>query len=878
MRIALVLAAAAALSSALHAQCTTSYDRTMLEIAPALVGRTASYAMTYPTAPGTSAVGNFYILLGCSPPYTSTTYAAIPGFNTFGCWRVDLATASVITSGVLDSTGMTPIWDYAVPNNPALIGTGFDIQGVDMDSASTPNLYIADNDVGVIVASREVPAIARWRTATGIRRTSSSDTLAVIVEAHTSVNSTSNLGEGGVARVDFSVVVNGGSPTVTQVTTPALHTPNHSDQASPLPGATGMARVWGYGITLNCSTLAQGTIVVTANVVSGAGTVTPLPGQITLFNDKGGADSRPCAQTIYVEPPSPNGAGNDSNSGLSTSAPLATLQAAMLKAAALTTGATGDVGGAHIVMLPTPSGFPSAPNPGRHAWAGGQYGIGTPLHTSSDWWVTVEVQAGAYLERVGTIGCSGGVPLSEPNHYLVVPGNGSGSMFRIRFVLEDPTIRQVRGGLVIGPSTGVGVDAWIDGGRSGSAYRTSSTQYSVRFTEDEAPVISFGSDAPNRTRRVTCHTREGVSFGFAGWSDIQDVVIKDVTGIALQSALPEPRQSACNVLISGQRYHHEVAGHVNSDVAGLVDVSIVSGRMRLTARPGVTIYQLIGSSTGAAVNIGERASELVGSPVWGVRCTGFSNAGNNDANAAFAVYQVDASATPPWIDLVNSSAVAEAPAGGTARIVTARLCQPFPPLPSPTYEEAVHPDIQQYNADLTDVLHSHVAVRDFADAQTWFTGGHMLRRIALFNVSDGGGGTLIGNMNGTCLTDCLFHNMTMTGLWNFTLSGNVRYAGTEFVNCVIGPLSSGSGQSNAFPPGAAFIDANHWIGTPGTGSATGSNNTSGTWLLSPQTIPFGLEPASPTPGNASLAQPAAWDWGGTVSRGVWRNVGLFDWN
>ncbi len=549
MRVPFILAAVAAISSPAASQCTTTYDRTMVEVTPAELGRTASYMMTYATFGATSAVGNFYFLLG-STPYASTTYVAIPGFTTRGCWRIDLTTAVVLTSALLDSSGRTPIWDYAVPNNTAFLGTGFDIQGLDIDSATTPNLTLADNDIALVVANRTSPAIARWRTATGIRRTSSSDTLKVIVEAHTSVNSVSSQGEGGVARVDFTVVANGGPPSVTAVTTPDLHTPNHSDQPSPLGVTSGMARVWGYGITLNCNTLPQGTIVVTASVISNAGTTMSLPGQITLYNDKGGADSRPCAQTIYVEPPAPNGTGNDTTGNGTIAAPLASLQAALLKAASLTSGAAGDVGGARIVMLPTPGSLPSAPNPGQHPWAGGAYGIGTPLHTSGDWWVTVEVQPGAYLERLGAIGCDGGIPVNEPSHYLVIPGNGPGSMFRIRFILLDSTIRQARGGLVLGPAQDVGVDAWIDGGLTGSAHHGPSKRWSVRFTEDDAQIIGYGLQAPNKTRRVTCHTREGVTLGFAGWSDVQDVLIRDVTGIGLQSSYPEPRQSACNVLMA----------------------------------------------------------------------------------------------------------------------------------------------------------------------------------------------------------------------------------------------------------------------------------------------------------------------------------------
>ncbi len=290
--------------------------------------------------------------------------------------------------------------------------------------------------------------------------------------------------------------------------------------------------------------------------------------------------------------------------------------------------------------------------------------------------------------------------------------------------------------------------------------------------------------------------------------------------------------------------------------------------MLITVNSGATIYQLVGGVPAEAVNIATQAQELIGSPMWGVKCSGFTNAGNN-SSTAFAVLAANPSATPPWILLDNSSVVAEMPTG-TARIVSARLCAGW------TYEESVHPDIHQHNADLTDVLHSHIAVKDFEMAQSWFTGGHVLRRVALFNVSDGGGGGLRANMDGTCLTDCLFHNVTISGTWDFTLNGNVRYAGTEFVNCVVGPSS---GTSNAFPTGAAFIDSNHFLaGSAVSGATFGANSTTGTWFKSPQSVPFGLEPATPQAGNSSLLQPTAWQWTGGASKGVWKNVGLYNWN
>ena len=107
-------------------------------------------------------------------------------------------------------------------------------------------------------------AVFGWfGTMTGIRRTSSSDTLNVLVLAYADMNPA---GENGIQKVEFTTVVNGGAPSVTNVTTRTLARPNHSVTQCPMPYGLGMQgeEVHCFTLTLDCNALAQGTIEVTA--------------------------------------------------------------------------------------------------------------------------------------------------------------------------------------------------------------------------------------------------------------------------------------------------------------------------------------------------------------------------------------------------------------------------------------------------------------------------------------------------------------------------------------------------------------------------------------------------------------------------------------
>lgn len=669
-------------------------------------------------------------------------------------------------------------------------------------------------------------AIVRWRTRSGIRRTSPTDTLSVDVEAWTDLRPVGSGGEGGVAKVSFSVSENGGTATVYDVTAPSLRFPNYSDQPSPLYD-DGMAPLWCHGITLDCGTLAAGTITVTAEVHSVAGTITAVPGTITIYNDSDGGDRRPCTKRIYVSP-----TGNDANPGTAGS-PMQSIMRGVEACRANPAGSSSadfDCGGAELVLMA-----------GVHQWARGHWGVAS-WHTSGDWWLTITLADGASVVRdisSGTV---------EPDHYVTCTGY-SGGKCNVRIVGGQ----WQASGAVLYCSSGVSVTAWMDGATAQSQHFNETTKpYSVRFREDADQAVNLTGPGLSLGRRfMSCSTVQGVSFGPAGWSDLHDVRIRYFLGVAMQASGDET-EGAANVLIEHQRYDDELAGHLSFAGGAAWTVTVPSaGQMRIDA----TSVQ--------ASNIATQLAEIAGTTYWGVKCSGFTSAGNNTpSGTAFAVLSTGTNGSGfPYVVLSNASAVAGS-AGASARMDTAR----YEAGSMQTYHELIHPDLLQWNTDKTGTMHSHVAVRDVVDAQAWFSGGHTITRCALVNVSDGGGGLRWNMADSTSLVDCLFLHCSTTGPWDVNAA-----AGCNWINCVVSTYSGISASAN-------YVDGCHFI----SGTPLGSSSSSGPWYASTtSTSPWHLTPSGGNLGSASstLSMGTAYRFSGAAdSRGVLRNVAQHDWS
>ena len=523
-------------------------------------------------------------------------------------------------------------------------------------------------------------AIVKWRTRSGIRRTSPSDTLSVDLEAFTNIAV-----EGGIDRVEFSISENGGAPTVVTVSAMALRTPNYSDQNSYLPGVTsGMAPFWGWGTTLDCNTLAAGTVVVTAVVYSVAGWATTVPGSITLYNDKDGTDRRPSTKTIYCSP-----TGNDANDGLSRGAPKLSLMRAVEASAANPAGSTSadfDCAGAEVVVMT-----------GANEWAGGSYSVGD-WHTSGAWWLTITLESGATLTPASTY----------PERYLTARGYSGGGTCRIRFV--GGSWAGSGGGVMAVPS-GVAAEAWWDGTVAGSEFWDSGQPYSVRFVEDDAELVVLDGAGTLR-RYASCVRKRGCATAFHGWTDLHDVVVENFIGVAVQNVGAEVGQGMLNARFAGERYTTGVAGW--ADVTGGADLSVtipIAGQMRIDATASMSMDFAAGFA------------ELVGTSFWGCKCGSFPSLANN---GTFAILATGTNGSGfPYVVLDNPSAVVEV-GTGSAYLVTARIST------QSRYIDSVHSDVLQFNAAGLDNIYSHVRVEDCTNLYPIATNSNPLHRV-VFN-------------------------------------------------------------------------------------------------------------------------------------------------
>ena len=150
MRTLLACGLLAATAAPLVSQST---GRTMQLLAPAVIGQTASFGMTYPVA----AAGNLYVFLWCSPPFPGTAALTVPGFTLLGPILLDPPTSVSAFSGLLDASGSVA-QSVAIPNDLSFLGYAWDLQSVDLD-ASASTVRFADNELSLVVANTLLPSM-----------------------------------------------------------------------------------------------------------------------------------------------------------------------------------------------------------------------------------------------------------------------------------------------------------------------------------------------------------------------------------------------------------------------------------------------------------------------------------------------------------------------------------------------------------------------------------------------------------------------------------------------------------------------------------------------------------------------------------------------
>lgn len=697
-------------------------------------------------------------------------------------------------------------------------------------------------------------AVAIWSTMTG-RRLTTGQSLNVAVEAYTVNRAT----EGNVAQVIFSLTnAEAGVETEVVVSTPGLHVPDFGEAVSPITGTTTWAPSPGYGFTFASADYEQGRWEIQATVISDAGTSTALD-SIVIYNEKAG-DSRPCKKTIYVDPVG----GANGNPG-TLALPVRDIQAGVNLCH---TG--GDMGGGTVILMP-----------GEHKWAGSG---STTNFTSDHWWLTLRAQSGATIIRDGYVVPSNGQIFNNAgSHYLsMAQGRTSGSC-RIWLVIEGTDLTLPHGDMKVNIPNAVFGHYVVEGGSSGHP-RGKTVDYSVQFSDGHGELFDALGNT-NVKRHAFCHTRVGVVDGFTGYTEVRDCVVERCQGLASQVSGSEPFQSLRNVIVQKQRYDYEVLGKIDSVVGSKVSVTAVAGTMVIQQLAATTIFAIEGGSVSSnSIDLATMAGELIDSPRWGVICTGFTNSGNNSpvriagtvgSGGRYQPFQVLASGYVgglSYLVLDNASAVNEATAGSGAQLWTGL----WPDVSTgadtgATYVERTHPDVNQILVQPSNfTLFSGVAIRDWTGGQIWFPSTIPVSRWVMVNCG-GGDSSQRSNFTGiTSMSDCLFLHCDFVGAFN--VNSGATFDRNEIQSCVFGTAT------NLPTTGTNVVAQCHFI----SGSTFGSNASSGTWFAKdPDEDPWELTPEAFDDATANgFYIPIEWYWDGATlpTRGVWSNVGLFDWS
>jgi hypothetical protein len=683
-------------------------------------------------------------------------------------------------------------------------------------------------------------ASVQWRTPTGHRFTSLSDSLSVDVEA------TTVAAEQGIAKVVFTITTTNVSfDRVVEVTEEGWRQPNFNTRPSPLTKSMTMARIPAFGITIDAGVYPPGDITITAKAVSGLGTETNLPRNIVIHNDSDGVDRRPCQKVIYLDADN----GNNSFDGLTPETAKLTIQHGVESVAN-----AGELGGGELVLLPATSPY---------IWANGRYGV--PALTMSDSWpFVIRVKPGAKITRPGSVNPnSGGVIFTEPDDLVTL----SGADVFVKLILEDPDNRQVEGGdlKVFMSNSGAFGLFQVEGGVSGSPYHTPTKRWSVKFVEDATNLWDPApSGATNWELQYFCHERRGVREGFNQATLFMDCKVQDIVAIGFKVtgySIPSP----CNLELSGFRYDNDVRGLLDADCINAVTVTVpTASTMRI--QQTYDIYAIQGGvvSSTVTVDLAEHAEELIGSPMWEVR---FDSGWHVNNRGSFPVTAVgyDGVTGLPWFEVTNATATAET-IKNSAKIYTHRPGNPE------DYTAAIHPDLCQVSSDPVGAIFSGVRITDSSNTRGWSLQDSppaSITRLAMRNCDDGG---FVNDFDTATFTDCVFEHCNMTGPWAWS-HGSLSATNNTIRKCVI------NGHSNLPNTGSNVVDDCHFItgvplnnGSRGSWFATVSTETP--WDLTPQAKWHGIATSDPYvfyPYEVSFSnQP-------TPTRGVWQPIATGDW-
>lgn len=668
---------------------------------------------------------------------------------------------------------------------------------------------------------------ADWLCQSGIRRTVAGfvHDLSVIAESPDEID-----------RVEFALTVNGSPGATLTATSETIRTPNFSNAQGLMPRCPDgqMSSIPGWGVGLDLSTVAAGTVVVTATVFDSLGGSYVLPDTMTVYNDTDGGDRRPRTVTLYAD----GDAGSDANNGTSWAQAVKTPMRAVQLGRHST---TGEIGGLVVNC--------------RGTFTDLSGGIFPETRTSGEWWCEWRADAaGAWLNVTGSN------TLSQRTIYSGTTGGGVATRHRwIGFRAARAPVSYNFGGTV---------DHWMDGCWDEATGYMGAEAWHVDYAQNGVNGFTWGNNGPGGAPRMSytgCRI-SGVLLGFEQSRMLLDCVCEDFIGIATKAGSTVSSGWLCaNYIMRRQRYRvREVQGFVRMDA----DATMGKGRPALTiTKPTSGTARITGPVGGYDFSID--AAGLVGSTRWGLRFSG-TGATGLDASFGRVVTAVGNTGGAPWVEVTAPDASAGSIAANTASFWTAQLATG--PDPGREYWY-IHPDgIQIERAGNRDIV-SDCAIYDCDGMQSYFTSGNSQNLCLWRNLRDDGSGGNSFNWAGTSpsITNAYLKNLTIVG--PFSCNATV-WTGTVIENCIFG---SAGGNVTGAPAGGATVRYCHWI----SGSTVGTNATSGaSWYANdPTADPFPFEPATKGNGSPSVVDVSAWAYSSSGStRGVLRHVGDLDWS
>lgn len=682
-----------------------------------------------------------------------------------------------------------------------------------------------------------VRPVANWRTITGIRKTSSSDTVNLIVEAYHQIT------DGEVGRVDFYISSNGGAASITSVTSRADWSPDDTDTTDPLPGNTnGPAVIPGcFGLTLPMSSYSAGYIDVYAIVYPGGTVGTPRTLEtIRVYNDKDGNDRRPSTKTIYVSPT----LGSNSNDGLSSTTPVQTIIAAIIKCQQ---GGVSNrnVGGATIYLME-----------GTHTWAR-IAGTGldmTQSYTEGHYWLTITNAPG--VQRNQVIVQRDSNPANSPT-FAGVSANQSA-----RLKLKNITIVGINLDMFISSNILYGA-FWVDGCevKDSVDYPTGVIAVGTAERTGGAGIIALnmqGVYSPVMERFCTGSTIHHYKGPFSGFKLVRGCNISDIIGVCFQ--VGTPNESYCNCVVSSLSQNN-TKGYIPSTSNLDILSTSTAGRFRIRAK-----------NTSVA-DFGDHGRYLLEiSSRWGLKLAGWP--GNNNGN--FTVVGAGYENGLSYIDITNSNG-SQQTTTPTGTIEAVQLGSGLP------FTTVIHSDLHQVNFG--------------ANADNW-----MLTNIRSTNAIQAQGISNNGSPNGTFAIVNLFdgkinnsspNNSYLNGPWTYGIIRNCTFAGNflldtgptavsgEILDCIFENISISNFNYSNPPIFFANIHFSNSVSSTIFSSLPNNNNSQGTWkseydvgLKGNARVIQGSSAANSSSTNPNWAANSQFY---SYDKGVLRNVALGDW-